>query len=250
MQRLRLRYAKRGRLRFTSHRDVARAFERALRRAAVPMAFSAGFTPHQKISWLGAAPTGVASEAEYVEIGLAEWREPEAVRAGLDASLPPGLDVLACVEAVGPALAERLDTSLWSVRLPGVPVGTAGAALAAFMAAETVSVQRRVKDGVRTVDARSAVRRAEVTSDPADGDSCAILRLVVRQATPAVRTEDVLAGLRSVASLEPPLPAEATRLWQGLYDDSDALVDPLAPLTAGRGGREDAETRESDAVGA
>src|SRR5436305_1819116 len=72
VQRLRVRYAKRGRLRFTSHRDFARAFERALRRADVPMAYSAGFSPHPKISYAGAAPTGVASEAEYLEIGLAE----------------------------------------------------------------------------------------------------------------------------------------------------------------------------------
>ena len=75
VQRLRIQYAKRGRLRFTSHRDFARAFERALRRAAVPMAYSAGFSPHPKISYVGAAPTGVASEAEYLEIGLARaWR--------------------------------------------------------------------------------------------------------------------------------------------------------------------------------
>ena len=89
VQKLRIRYAKRGRLRFASHRDLARALERALRRAQVPMAFSAGFTPHPKISYVGAAPTGAASEAEYLEIGLAERRDPEAVRAALDAALPP-----------------------------------------------------------------------------------------------------------------------------------------------------------------
>ena len=59
VQKLRLRYTKRGRLRFTSHRDIARAFERALRRAQVPMAYSAGFSPDPKISWVGEAPTGV-----------------------------------------------------------------------------------------------------------------------------------------------------------------------------------------------
>src|SRR3954451_22822814 len=101
VQRLRLRYAKRGPLRFTSHRDVARAFERALRRAGVPIAYSSGFTAHPKVSWVGAAPTGVASEAEYVEIGLAEFRDPDKVRADLDAALPPGLDVTACVVADG-----------------------------------------------------------------------------------------------------------------------------------------------------
>src|SRR5581483_5710330 len=101
VQRLRVRYAKRGRLRFTSHRDFARAFERALRRAGVPMAYSAGFSPHPKVSYLGAAPTGVASEAEYLEIGLASPVEPEALRQALDDALPPGLDVVEVV-AAGP----------------------------------------------------------------------------------------------------------------------------------------------------
>src|ERR1700712_4625309 len=90
VQRVRLRYAKRGRLRFTSHRDFARAFERALRRANVPMAYSAGFTPHPKISYVGASPTGVASEAEYLEIGLAEMVELDQLCRALDAALPDG----------------------------------------------------------------------------------------------------------------------------------------------------------------
>jgi radical SAM-linked protein len=119
VQRLRLRYAKRGRLRFTSHRDFQRALERALRRAGVPMAFSAGFSPHPKISFAGAAPTGAASEAEYAELGLAVAQDPEAVRITLDAALPDGLDVLAMVEAEGPALAERLQASHWQIEAPG-----------------------------------------------------------------------------------------------------------------------------------
>jgi hypothetical protein len=125
VQKLRLRYAKRGPLRFASHRDLARALERALRRAGVPMAFSAGFSPHPKISYVGAAPTGAASEAEYLEIGLAEARDPEAVRAALDASLPPGVDVLECVEAAegSGSLADRIDAARWRVELPGVARG-------------------------------------------------------------------------------------------------------------------------------
>src|SRR4051794_41841659 len=91
VQRLRVRYAKRDRLRFTSHRDFARAFERALRRAELPMAYSAGFSPHPKVSYAGAAPTGVASEAEYLEIGLAERRGPSGVRGAVGAAPPPGV---------------------------------------------------------------------------------------------------------------------------------------------------------------
>ena len=90
VQRLRLRYAKRGRLRFTSHRDFSRAFERAVFRARIPMAYSSGFNPHPRISYAGAAPTGSASEAEYLEIALAEVLDPARAHADIDAALPTG----------------------------------------------------------------------------------------------------------------------------------------------------------------
>ena len=69
VQKLQVRYAKRGRLRFTSHRDFSRAFERAIFRARIPMAYSSGFNPHPRISYAGAAPTGSASEAESPSTG-------------------------------------------------------------------------------------------------------------------------------------------------------------------------------------
>ena len=125
MQRIRLRYTKRGRLRFTSHRDFQRAFERALRRAEVPMAYSAGFTPHPKVSYANAAPTGVGSEAEYLEIALTAQRDPEKLRALLDESLPTGLDVIDAVEARTSGLADRLTASIWELRLDGVTVEAA-----------------------------------------------------------------------------------------------------------------------------
>ena len=99
VQRIRLRYTNAGRLRFTSHRDFQRAFERALRRAEVPMAYSAGFTPHPRVSYANAAPTGTGSEAEYLEIGLADPRDPQKLRALLDESMPTGLDIIDAVEA-------------------------------------------------------------------------------------------------------------------------------------------------------
>jgi len=244
VQRIRLRYTKRGRLRFTSHRDFQRAFERALRRSAVPMAYSAGFTPHPKVSYANAAPTGVASEAEYLEIGLAEARDPEALRAQLDESLPPGLDVTDAVEVRTPNFVERLEASEWQLRLAGVEPAEAAKAAAVFLAAEAVEVQRMTKNGLRTFDARGAVAALDVLpaeagfgddtgteggGDVRTGAPCAILRLVVRHATPAVRPDDVLSGLRVTADLAPPVPAEVTRLAQGpLDEESGTVTDPLA----------------------
>lgn len=251
--RVRLRYAKRGRLRFASHRDFARAFERALRRAGVPMAYSGGFTPHPKISYVGAAATGVASEAEYVEIGLAEPVDVQRLRAELNASLPAGLDIVDAVESRGGSLAERIDTSVWEVRLPGVPVETARAALSAFLGREAVPVQRLTKDGRRTLDARAVVRAARI-EDTGRDRACAILRLVVRHVTPAVRPDDVLAGLQAVADLVPPVPPEVTRRAQGLLLDDGRIADPLAPdrptASAADGGPPGSTPRVAGAVGA
>ncbi|MEV7420372.1 TIGR03936 family radical SAM-associated protein [Streptomyces sp. NPDC089919] len=233
MQRIRLRYTKRGRLRFTSHRDFQRAFERALRRAEVPMAYSAGFTPHPKVSYANAAPTGTGSEAEYLEIALTAQRDPETLRSLLDESMPVGLDIVDAVEARTSGLADRLTASVWELRLDGVALAEAERAAGAFLGAETVEVQRRTKNGMRTFDARSAVVSLEALPAPADrplDDACAILRLVVRHVTPAVRPDDVLSGLRAVADLAPPVPAAVTRLAQGLFDEeSGTVTDPLAP---------------------
>jgi radical SAM-linked protein len=233
VQRIRLRYAKRGPLRFTSHRDFARAFERALRRAAVPIAFSQGFTPHPKISYASAAPTGVASEAEYLEIGLQAAVDPEQLRVALDAALSPGLDVLdAVIAPEGTSLADRIDASRWRLELPSVTSEVAAAAVETFLAAEEVLVERMTKQGRRSFDARQAVTVLAVTHQPdaptgAAGTPCAIIDLVVRQVTPAVRPDDVLSGLRVAAGLEPPVPPRATRLAQGTLTPHGEIVDPL-----------------------
>ncbi len=228
--RIRLRYAKRGRLRFSSHRDFARAFERALRRAEVPMAYSAGFSPHPKISYVGAAPTGVASEAEYLEIGLAREVEPEELRAALDAVLPDGLDIVEAVPAGPGSLAERMHASAWRIELPGVSPAAAEAAVEAFLARDEIGVERLTKNGRRLVDARGPVLRMAVSG--ASGESAAgiraILDLVVRQVTPTVRPDDVIGALRDVAGLAPTGPPVAARLAQGPLDDAGEIGDPLA----------------------
>jgi radical SAM-linked protein len=227
--RVRMRYAKRGRLRFTSHRDFARAFERALRRAQVPMGYSAGFSPHPKISYLGAAPTGVASEAEFLEIGLAQTVDVETLRAAIDAALPEGLDIVEAVVAGPGSFADRIQASAWRLELPGVDAAVCSAAVTAFLLHTEYLVERLTKDGRRMVDARSAIVSALVS--PVDGavdPPRAILELVVRQVTPAVRPDDVLSALRAVAGLALCAPPVAVRVAQGPLDDSGAVGDPLA----------------------
>jgi radical SAM-linked protein len=253
VQRLRVRYAKRGRLRFTSHRDFSRAFERAVVRARVPVAYSSGFHPHPRISYAGAAPTGAASEAEYLELGLARESDPAEVATALDEALPPGLDVLQVVVSAGGSLTELLEGSVWRSRLPGVSRVSATDAVRGFLDAGEVVVERMTKKGLRSFDSRAAVVRLEVLPDAADeagagtgagagggagtranGGECAILEMVLRHATPSVRPDDVLAGLHAIAGLEAAGAPLHERLAQGPLDAQAGTVGDPLDLTATR----------------
>lgn len=227
VQKLRLRYARRGRLRFSSGRDFARALERALRRAGVPMAYSAGFHPHPKISYANAAATGVESESEYVEIGLAQRVDPEALRQALDAALPDGIDVVAAVEAQPGSLADRLQASRWAIRLPGEQVGPVTSAVRTLLAAEHANVSRMTKKGERVFDVRPAVVSMQVSEE----DGTPRVEVVLRHVTPMVRPDDVVSAFSELCDLRPQRAPRVIRLEQGLLNDDGSIGDPFAPDT-------------------
>ena len=261
VQRLTIRYAKRGRMRFASHRDIARAVERGVRIAGLPIAYSAGFSPHPRISYAGGAQTGTASEAEYLEIALTGPCAAADVRDRLDAALPSGIDVIDVFEmasatpagmpgapgeqdrspaAVGRAAAARppagrldalrLEASDWEVVLPGVAPAAAARAVEVFLAAGAAEVERLTSKGTRRLDARAAVVTLEAGRRAAAGRdaACAILRMVVRHMTPAVRPDDILTALREHAGLAPSSPPQVTRLAQGPLPGMEA-ADATAP---------------------
>jgi hypothetical protein len=249
-------------MRFASHRDIARAVERGVRIAGLPIAYSAGFSPHPRISYAGGAQTGTASEAEYLEIALTGSCAAAEVRDRLDAALPSGIDVIDVFEmtsaphvgrpgapgeqvdspaapapaaAAGPPAgrldALRLEASDWEVVLPGVAPDDAARAVEVFLAAGTAEVDRLTSKGIRRVDARAAVVRLAADRRAADGrdTGCAILRMVVRHLTPAVRPDDILTALRQLAGLAPSSPPQVTRLAQGPLGMAAAAVPAPAP---------------------
>jgi len=229
VQHLVVRYAKRGKMRFASHRDVARAFERGVRRAGLPIAYSAGFSPHPKISYAGGAPTGVASEAEYLSLALTARQAETQVCQRLDAALPDGIDVIEVTEEISGAPKGNLEASEWRVVLPGVSPAAAEQAVAGFLALGEAPVERLTDKGVRRLDARAAVVEMNVidadgiAAEPDGGqraamtghEDCAILRMVVLQTAPAVRPEDVLTALRDGSGIAASSPPLTTRLAQG-----------------------------------
>jgi radical SAM-linked protein len=229
-QHLLVRYAKRGKMRFASHLDVARAFERGVRRADLPIAYSTGFTPHPKISYAGGAPTGVASEAEYLSLTLTSRTEADDVRERLNAALPDGIDVIAVTEDSGKLPASRLTASEWQIALPGLPADKVVPVVRKFLALTEAPVERLTSKGMRRMDARAAVVSLDVLDDASRGSGlpggrpsgCA-LRMVVRHTVPSVRPDDVLNALRDVSDVFPAGQPLMTRLTQGSLGESGVV---------------------------
>lgn len=121
--RLRFRYAKLGKVRFIGHRDTARVWERALRRADLPVALSGGFTPRPRLSFGLALPTGAESIAEFLDVELVQAVDGAGLAelpARLSACLPAGFTVLAAaVPTTGASSLQEAVTSVtWELEAP------------------------------------------------------------------------------------------------------------------------------------
>jgi len=94
MQRIKIKFTKGEEVKFISHRDLMRTFQRAIRRAGLPILYSQGFNPHMKISWGNALKVGVVSLGEYAQLQIDGWIRPHEAMAKLNAVLPKGLEII------------------------------------------------------------------------------------------------------------------------------------------------------------
>lgn len=117
--RLRVEYAKTGRLALLSHLEVARALERAVRRADLPFAVSQGFSPHMKIAFGAALPVGVGSTCEIFDLQMTRYVAPERALAALQQASAPDLAPHACryIGPHDPAASVALPYSTYEARL-------------------------------------------------------------------------------------------------------------------------------------
>ena len=246
--RMRIRFSKNGKVRFTSHRDVARIWERALRRAGVPAAYSGGFNPRPRIAFGLALSTGYSSGAEYLDVELDPARAHEIDDAGLvgalSAALPAGMAALAVARVArgAPSLQQSVTICTWRIDASRAETGLSGAvgrprsdggAPPAPLDAASVSrsvdralscqellVERERKGRTVTEDIRPAVLAVEVEGNTKDG-----VRLIADLGTQprAVRPPELL------ASLDPPLSAlRVCRLHQWIATDATERREPLA----------------------
>jgi radical SAM-linked protein len=157
--RLRIRFAKMGRVRWTSHRDVARMWERALRRARLPVAYTEGFSPRPKLSFGLALPTGCESRAEYLDVALSQPVGPDEVMATFSSLLPDGVDVLAAsvLPSGAGSLQEEVTSCRWEIDVPLLDPADLEKVIARVLGAEVLSVTRERKGRPVTDDLRPSV---------------------------------------------------------------------------------------------
>ena len=166
--RARIRFTKAGKIRFTSHRDVARVWERAFRKAELPVAYTEGFSPRPKLHFGLALSTGHESQAEYLDADLVGDIDPAVLPARLTPVLPAGIEVTgATVVAPGtPSLQEDVVASRWRIVLDGVTLEDAHEAVAAALAAPALVLTRVRKGETRSDDVRPAIEALAVVAAP------------------------------------------------------------------------------------
>jgi radical SAM-linked protein len=233
---VRLRYSKLGKIRFTSHRDIARVWERVLRRAEVPVALTLGFNPHSRLSFGLALSTGHESLGEYLDIDLAERMDVDDLIARLDPVLPVGIHVQGAAEIApgSPSLQQAVARCSWRIVIGGLSRVELADRLAALLAADALVITRERKGQPVTDDVRPAIVALsledlaledlalgddDTVSDEHDGT---VLLAELATQTRGLRPSE-LVGLFGPDARE----VRACRLHQWISTDG-ALAEPLA----------------------
>jgi len=237
--RLRICFDKHGKIRFTSHRDVARIWERTLRRARLPVEYSEGFSPRPRLSFGLALSTGHESNAEYLDVELDPSRltvDIEELADELTAHLPVGMTVreLRMIDRTTPSLQQAVTSCTWQIDVADTDADTVTRAVAHALAADTLIVTRERKGKQVTDDLRPLVLGIDVIGpiEVEHRTDSGTVRLIAELGTQprAVRVSELL------AALDPPLEERRVqRLHQWIMNDEHGRRgDPLraaVPLT-------------------
>lgn len=205
--RVRLRFSKTGKVRFTSHRDVARMWERALRRSGLKVVYTEGFSPRPKMHFGLALSTGHESMAEYIDVDLVDSFDPHDLPIRLTPALPIGIEVtaVAVIDRSAPSLQADVTSCSWVFTLREVTPDEVEQRVARFLASPSVMLTRSRKGTEGCDDVRSAVKSLVVSDN--QGQTCLLAEIATEGR-----------GLR---------PAE---LMQALFPDVDDVDDRLSSV--------------------
>ena len=211
-QRLRLRFEKRGEISLLSHHDLMRLFERAARRAGLPIAMTEGFNPRPRMSFPLALGVGVEALREIVEMDLSDWVHPGEIQRRLNEQLPPGLRMTEC-RAISPRATAQVDSVVYEIEL-AVPLPADFTPEAVLQARELPIVRTR-EDRRKEMDVRPYLL------DLRGAGQGWVVHLRV---TPSgsVRPEEVVTILAHVAGTNVPA-AKITRTHVNIVADAEGL---------------------------
>jgi radical SAM-linked protein len=195
VQRLRVTFARGEEMKYITHLDLMRFWERALRRAGLPVAYSEGFTPHPQISLAAPLPVGTTSDAELMDVFLTERVAPREFLAQAGAQVPAGIRVVSA-EEVGlalPSVQADVRFAEYDVIVVGADRDDAERKIDSFLAAASVPWEHRRQEELRSYDIRALVESIEIISE-SDGELG--LRMRVRSdSSGSGRPEQVVAAL-------------------------------------------------------
>ncbi|TLN15332.1 DUF2344 domain-containing protein [bacterium] len=218
MPRVRISFSKGAGVRFVSHLDLMKAFERAIRRAAIPIAFSEGFNPHPKMSFASALAVGVTSDTEYMDMELRENLEPEAVARQLAAALPPGIDIKNAWLAPenSPPLMATVNRTRYDVRVRLTETVTPEDLpeyINKTLEQKELVIVKNTKKGPKPKDIRSGIMHL---AGRLAGEDVIFDMLLLTGNEGSIRPEEVIQGLRKAAGL--PVDPDSVRIHRtGLY---------------------------------
>ncbi|HEX2850270.1 MAG TPA: TIGR03936 family radical SAM-associated protein [Acidimicrobiales bacterium] len=244
-----MRFSKLGKIRWTSHRDLARMWERAFRRASLPLAYTGGFSPRPKVSFGLALPTGHESLAEYLDLELdadrADGLEVAALPDVLSAALPAGVDVTAAavIDDHAASLQHEVTSCTWEVVAAGTTEHRMRELVSSVLAAEQVVVSRERKGQEVTDDIRPALLAVTVLGaseaahllDASTDDAVTrpvALRAELTTQPRSIRPSELLAALDG--SLEE-VRVRRTHQWISRADGSRTEPLEAPPLDTGSG---------------
>ena len=189
--------------------DLGRIWERALRKAQLPIGYSEGFTPHPKVSFPDALALGYASTGEYVELTFAVPVQLDAMVPAFNGAAPRGLRILDAVEVTdgAPRFARWLRASLWELRYCYEKTAGLHDGVRSLAHADRLPVDRERKGTTTKLDLRPALH--EIV---ADGD---VVRVILHHTEPPFRPSEVHQLLRAAVGESLHDPHLVTRIAQG-----------------------------------
>ncbi len=167
MYRLRIRFKRGPEIKFISHLDIIRLWQRAFRRAGIPLAYSEGFNPHTRISLAAPLALGVTSEAELMDIFTTKGVSPHVFKDSVSRQLPPGMEILQVylIATTLPSLQSRIRNAEYRVEVEtGKDEKEVEAVLASLLSKEHLPWQHQRDTGIRSYDLRALIDDLWLTS--------------------------------------------------------------------------------------